>query len=73
MHTAIMPQHQEALAPQMAMSGTHSTFRVHLAADLKHWNHNETGSLKTVSHCNFNFSDNIPKTAWCVWKYQMLS
>ncbi len=33
MHTATMSQHQKALASRMGMSGTHNTFRIHLAAD----------------------------------------
>jgi hypothetical protein len=68
-HTATISQHQKALAPQMGMLGTHSTFRIHLAADSGHWNWNERVSM---SHSSLNEGDNIPQTAWEVYTYKLI-
>jgi hypothetical protein len=38
MHTVTTSQYQKALESRMGMLRTHSTFRVHLAADSERWN-----------------------------------
>ncbi len=54
----VTTRHQKALASQMAMLGTHSTIRIHLAADSEC-----LGAALRVSmrHSSLNVGDNIPK------------
>jgi hypothetical protein len=62
MQTATMSQHQKALASQIGMLGTQSTFRIHLAADSGHWNQNEKMPMSNISLKNRN---NFPKLGIC--------
>jgi uncharacterized protein YmfQ (DUF2313 family) len=63
MHTATMSQRQKAVAQRMGTLGTHSTLRIHLAADSGHWNQNERVPR---SYNSLDSRDKIPgpKTAW---------
>jgi hypothetical protein len=63
MHTATVSQHQRALAQRMGTLGTHSTLRIHLAADSGHWNRNKR---MPRSYSSLDSKDKIPgpKTAW---------
>jgi hypothetical protein len=65
-----MSQHQKSFTSQMGTLGTHSTIRNHLAADLGHCNQKERVPM---SHSSLKNRDNIPKTAWEVCKYYMIS
>ena len=72
--TWTMSQHQKALASIMGTLATHSTFRIHLAADEGHWNWNERVPMSHSSLNNHDsLRDNIPKTSWEVCKYYMIS
>jgi hypothetical protein len=64
-----MSQHQKALAARKGTAGTHSSFRIHLAADSGYWNRNERVPM---SHSSFNNKKNIPKTAWdTIWYHDL--
>jgi hypothetical protein len=54
---ATMSQHQKALASRMGTLETHSTFRIHLAADSGQSNQNERVPM---GHSSLHKEGNIP-------------
>ena len=66
----VAAQHQKALASRMGTLGTHITIRIHLAADSECLG---AASRVSMSHSSHIPRDNIPKIAWEVFKYYIIS
>jgi hypothetical protein len=70
MHTLTTSQHQKASASRMGTLGTHIAIRIHLAADSECLG---AASRVSMSHSSHIPRDNIPKIAWEVFKYYIIS